>query len=210
MLLLRTEDGGKSWSALPLPEADSSQAMAGGADPDMGESPTLADSSLAGQTRWWVGHGFDKCEIATLDELQTWKTSSPYGAVNLYIGGSCRACANSGLTAGFVTQASQQGWRFIPTWVGPQSACWSPTRCEDHRISNDLAVAYTQGVAEADSAVAVAIDLGLALPDGSGTIVYFDLEAYPQSDPACRPAAARTSAAPSRPRPWAAGKRPKP
>ncbi|MBN1135553.1 MAG: DUF1906 domain-containing protein [Anaerolineae bacterium] len=187
--LVRTEDGGKSWTSLPLPEADSTQATADGVVPDVAEFPALPGVDLTGQTRWWVGHGFDKCEIATLDELQTWKATSPYGAVNLYIGGACRACPNTGLTAEFVTQASQQGWRFIPTWVGPQSACWTSDRCVSHRISNDPAVAYAQGVAEADSAIAVAIDLGLALPDGSGAIVYFDLEAYPQSDPACRPAA---------------------
>jgi len=186
--LLRTENAGKSWIALALPEADSSQATAGGAGGNATEPSVLPGADLDGQTRWWVGHGFDKCEIATLAQLQTWKASSPYGAVNLYIGGSCRACANSGLTAEFVTQASQQGWRFIPTWVGPQSACWAPNRCEDHRISNDPDVARAQGIAEADSAVAVAIDLGLALPDGSGTIVYFDLEAY-GSDPTCRAAA---------------------
>jgi hypothetical protein len=122
-----------------------------------------------------------------LDQLQTWIASSPYDAVNLYIGGSCRACSNTGLTAEFLTQASQQGWRFIPTWVGPQSACWGGG-CSS-RISNDPSIAYNQGASEADSALAVAISLGLAEPDGSGTIVYYDLEGYGGADPSCRNAA---------------------
>jgi photosystem II stability/assembly factor-like uncharacterized protein len=186
--LLRTEDGGESWSVLPLPEADSSQATVGGTVPDAAESPAPVDApGAASRTRWWIGQGFDKCECATLGELQTWKASSPYGAVNLYIGGSCRACANSGLTAGYVAQASQQGWRLIPTWVGPQSAC-SSSSC-GNKISNNPAVAFAQGEAEADSAVAVATDLGLALPGGSGTIVYYDLEYYNLNDPACQEAA---------------------
>ena len=186
--LVRTEDGGKSWKILPLPEAGSSPAAAGSTVTDAGESPTPADAPTASRTRWWVGQGFDKCEASALDELQTWRDSSPYGGVNLYIGGSCRACANSGLTAEYVAQITQQGWRLIPTWVGPQSAC-SSSSCDD-QIDNDPTVAYAQGVAEANAAVAVAINLGLALPDGSGTIVYYDLEYYNDNpdDPTCREA----------------------
>jgi photosystem II stability/assembly factor-like uncharacterized protein len=183
--LLRTEDGGKSWSALSLPEAGSSTATGGAVEaPTPGEAP-----GTASRTRWYVGQGFDKCEAATLSQLQTWKAESPYGAVNLYIGGSCRACANSGLTAEYVAQITQQGWRLIPTWVGPQSAC-SSSSCDDP-ISDDPAIAYTQGITEADAAVEVAIDLGLALPDGSGTIVYLDLEYYTDDpdDPTCRESA---------------------
>jgi uncharacterized repeat protein (TIGR01451 family) len=107
--------------------------------------------------------------------MQNWITNSPYGAVNLYIGGSCRSCPNSALTASYVSQLSQQGWKFIPTWVGPQSAGWGGS-CGS--ISNDPATAYNQGVSEANAAIDVAIDLGLALADGSGTIIYYDLENY--------------------------------
>ena len=143
--------------------------------------------SLSSQTEIFVGQGFDKCEIPTLSQMQNWITNSPYGAVNLYIGGSCRSCSNSALTASYVSQLSQQGWKFIPTWVGPQSACWGGS-CGS-RISNDPATAYNQGISEANAAINVAIDLGLASADGSGTIIYYDLEVYDTTNTACRNAA---------------------
>jgi hypothetical protein len=70
--------------------------------------------------------------------------------------------------------------------MGVQSACWGGG-CDT--ISNDPAVAYNQGIGEADAALAAAIDLGLAEFDGSGTIVYYDLEGYGGADPTCRIAA---------------------
>lgn len=184
--LLRTDNAGRNWAILPLPEQQMPEMPASQPAPDL-TSPARSNSASLSQTEPWLGQGFDKCEIPTSEQLQTWKTHSPYGAVNLYIGGSCRGCANQGLMANYVTQASQQGWKFIPTWVGPQSACWPAPYCD--RISNDPSAAYSQGLAEADAAVAAAINLGLASPDGSGTIVYYDLEGYGGGDPACRAAA---------------------
>ena len=92
------------------------------ADQFRSQAYTVAEDgmqSLSGQTEVFVGQGFDKCEIPTLSQMQNWITNSPYRAVNLYIGGSCRSCPNSALTASYVSQLSQQGWKFIPTWVGP-------------------------------------------------------------------------------------------
>lgn len=186
--LVRTGDAAKSWSTLPLPEVGLHKIVtADSAAATSKPSPSASLPGLTSQTEPWIGQGFDKCEIPTLGDLQTWKTNSPYGAVNLYIGGSCRGCPNSGLTADWVAQAAQQGWKFIPTWVGLQSACWSSPYCD--RISNDPSTAYNQGLAEADAAKAVAVSLGLAQPDGSGTIIYYDLEGYGGADPTCRAAA---------------------
>jgi regulation of enolase protein 1 (concanavalin A-like superfamily) len=126
----------------------------------------------------FTGQGFDKCEIPTLSQLQIWITNSPYKVVNLYIGGSRRSCANSALTSSYVTQLSQQGWKFIPTWVGPQ--------CRYGDISSDLTTAYNQGVAEANAAINAATNLGLTLPDSSGTIIYYDMEGYTSQNPNCR------------------------
>lgn len=120
------------------------------------------------QTEIFVGQGFDKCEIPTLSQMQNWITNSPYRAVNLYIGGSTRSCDNPTLTASYVSQLGQQGWKFIPTWAGPQAA----------GISNDPITAYNQGISEANAATDVAKNLGLALTDGSGTVIYYDLESY--------------------------------
>ncbi len=125
--------------------------------------------------------GFDKCEIATTSQLQTWWNASPYRDVNIYIGGSARACANSGLNASWVNAARAQGWNFIPTWVGPQAPC-SGYRS---RFSSDPTTAFNQGRAEADAAHQRMRELGLA--DGS-TLVYYDMEAYDTTNSACKAA----------------------
>src|SRR5687768_1450581 len=67
--------------------------------------------------------GFDKCFVPTINQMQRWWDSSPYWNVNVYIGGAARACAQSNLTPNWVASVHQQGWNFIPTWVGPQAPC---------------------------------------------------------------------------------------
>jgi hypothetical protein len=138
-------------------------------------------------TTAYAGQGFDACEIPTLPQMQAWWNSSPYSAVNVYIGGSMRACANSALSASYISTLYAQGWRFIPTWVGLQAPCWSTN--PDYVFSSTESVAYTQGVNEANAAIAVAQSLGLTNADGSGTIVYYDLEKYSETNTACRNAA---------------------
>lgn len=177
--LLRTRDGGQSWTPLPLPGTDSAKAAR---DRIVVESVTVSgakrtDRSITGQaqgdkTAIFIGQGFDKCEIATPTQLQTWRTASPYRVVNLYIGGSSRYCANTALSAALLAQLNGQGWQFIPTWVGPQAPCTSYAS----RISSDLDTAYNQGLAEANAALDVAANLGLTLADRSGTVIYYDLE----------------------------------
>ena len=70
-----------------------------------------------------------------------------------------------------------QGWRLIPTWVGPQAPCTNYIR----RISADPVEARLDGVAEADAAVAAAAALGL----GEGTPLYYDVEYYDEFDQSC-------------------------
>lgn len=159
--LLRTNDGGVAWQTIALPDAPNVRAPSGG-------------------TQIVQGQGFDKCEVPTLAQLQTWWNASPYRAVNLYIGGSSRACANSALSNSYVSQMSAQGWKFIPTWVGPQAACSGYAS----RMSSDPTTAYQQGVSEANSAADVAANLGL-----SNSVLYYDLEAYDTSNDTCRNAA---------------------
>ncbi len=190
--LLRTGDGGQSWKPLLLPEAASAKTRR---DRIIVESVTVSGAKREGgsitgqevgaQTAIFMGQGFDKCEIASPSQLQTWLAASPYRVVNLYIGGSSRYCANAALSAALLAQLSGQGWQFIPTWVGPQAPCTSYTS----RISSDLNTAYTQGLAEATAALEVAANLGLTLADRSGTVIYYDLEYYPYTNTACHNAA---------------------
>ena len=185
--LLGTRDGGAHWQPLILPVTSQGPLQ---------ESFLLADKRLSSarsnllpgadvDTQPYFGHGFDICQIASLSTMQTWWTRSPYNAVNLYIGGSARACSNSVLSASYLSQLNSQGWRFIPTWVGPQASC----SFYSSRMSSNVVTAYNQGIAEADKALNVAVTLGLAGADKSGTVIYYDLEAYDTSNSDCRAAA---------------------
>ena len=123
-------------------------------------------------------HGFDKCGLPTVEQMQTWWLESPYWVFNIYLGGSSFACDNPGLTSDWVWQVSQQGWDFILTWVGPQSPCFTTSK---PKISYDETLAYQQGQDEADLAIAAADNLGL----NGDKIIYYDLEAYTDTT-ACR------------------------
>ncbi|HAV76689.1 MAG TPA: hypothetical protein DCX53_04965, partial [Anaerolineae bacterium] len=179
--LLQTRDGGSTWQEIQLPNIRpaNSQSMPHLLD----RSVTMSALPNLGNTEIFIGQGFDKCEIPPLSQLQTWWDHSPYKTVNLYIGGSSRACSNSALTATYVDQMYEQGWKFIPTWVGPQAPCTGFLS----RMSNDVATAYNQGVEEANLAVERLSELGLTYSDKSGSIAYYDIEYY-GTNTACRAA----------------------
>jgi photosystem II stability/assembly factor-like uncharacterized protein len=170
--LLLTTDGGATWQNLDLPAPQSGASVADTFHTTY--SPEMNSASGAENAQVLIGQGFDKCEIPTLSQLQAWAGNSPYQAVNLYIGGTNRTCSNTSLTAAFLRQAYQQGWKFIPTWVGPQAPCSGYAS----RLSNDPGTAFSQGLAEANLAVERLAALGLTLPDKSGSVVYYDIENY--------------------------------
>jgi len=165
-MLFATHDGGTTWQKMQLP-------VAGG----------LADGLLAEQTIL-IGQGFDVCDAPSLNDLQTWRNNGPYRAVNFYIGGAARGCANTLLNAAYLSRAAAMGWVFIPTWVGPQTPCSVFSK----KFSSDVNVANAQGKAEAEQAASRAISLGLGSAT-TPTVIYYDLEAYPVSDANCRAAA---------------------
>ena len=118
--------------------------------------------------------GFDACSLATVAQLQTWWTSSPYKTVGVYIGGDEFACSSglSSLTPSYVSSVLSQGWEIVPIWVGPQGVQTSTNFT--YTISSTPATANAQGVTEADSAVAAMISLGM----GQGSTIAYDMEAY--------------------------------
>jgi hypothetical protein len=188
--LLQTTDGGATWSPLPLPGGQSSlqQDFPTPASPS---SMPADGEAAAGLNFVYHGDGFDTCMIGalpTLAEMQNWFTNSPYRVRNLYLGGSSLPdCGH--LTLSYVQQLAQQGWVFIPTWVGPQPPCASVA----HKFSQDPAAAFNQGLIEADLALSAASSLGFTLAGQSGTIIYYDVEFYhpppPPDDMPCRQAA---------------------
>lgn len=126
--------------------------------------------------------GFDRCNVPSIADMQTWWNDSPYYTINLYIGGSLSHCGNQELSSLWVQQAAKQGWTFIPTWVGPQAPC-SSFRL---RISYDPQISRRQGQAEAVSAIQASSQIGLL----GGSIIYYDVESYFQgaTNPSCRDA----------------------
>lgn len=140
------------------------------------------------RTNYLTGQGFDICEIPSEQALSKWKFNGPYAAVNLYIGGVSRACANVNLNTDgdlFLQALSIQGWKFIPTWVGHQAYCTNFT----YKMSSNVSSAYLQGRGNADDAARIAMKLGLAAEDQSGTVIYYDLEGFDSTDTGCLNAA---------------------
>ena len=126
--------------------------------------------------------GFDACHLPGISGMQTWWTHSPYSFYALYIGGislyhEC-AIANSS----WISAVHQQGWSFVPTWVGPQAPCsvWL------HKMSSDPAVAYQEGRQEAQAASEAAASRGLTNYGLGGTVIYYDMEVFGGASPECR------------------------
>lgn len=155
--LFHTQDGGQTWIPLALPASSVSPAPL---------EPELVTT----------GQAFDKCEVASLSQLQTWWDASPYQAVNLYIGGSLRACSNQALNADYLSEIDRQGWTLIPTWVGPQAACSGYSQ----RINYDPNKAFQQGIDEANAASQAAQNLRLW-----GQALYYDLESFETANEEC-------------------------
>ena len=123
--------------------------------------------------------GFDKCNPPSIANMQTWWDSSPYWSANIYIGGISLACDPYRLDPFWLHTVAEQGWTFIPTWVGPQAPCTTFR----YRMSSNASVAYQEGRDEADLAVSAATSLGLL----GDAVIYYDVEAYgSNASEACR------------------------
>jgi Rv2525c-like, glycoside hydrolase-like domain len=133
-----------------------------------------ADFAVGGGT--FTGAGFDTCTAPSLAALSAW-LASPYRAVGIYVGGVNRGCPDGNLSAAWVASATAGGWSLIPLYVGLQAPCLSGAK--QFRI--DPAAAATQGQAAATDAVRRAQLFGL----GPGSPLYFDMEGYSTTDPAC-------------------------
>ncbi|MGB9640186.1 MAG: glycoside hydrolase domain-containing protein [Anaerolineales bacterium] len=183
--LLKTENGGVNWSVITLPVPIHTKGLIKESitiNSNAETFKTTTNEAPQSLTAIYQGHAFDKCEVPTLTQLQEWIVSSPYRGLNLYIGGSLRACANSALTADYIAQIRDgQGWSLIPTWVGPQAPCTN----YKSKISSNASTAYQQGINEANSALTIAAALNIAHPDQSGTILYYDLEYYDTTNASC-------------------------
>jgi hypothetical protein len=122
----------------------------------------------------YTGLGFDTCAAPSVGQMQAW-TASPYHSIGVYIGGADRACAQANLTASWVSSVAAQGWRLAPLYVGLQAPC------SGIGATIDPNNAVSEGYNAALDAISHAQILGL----GSGTPIYFDMEAYNNADATC-------------------------
>jgi hypothetical protein len=135
---------------------------------------TVAEAASAPVTRgparnpFYTGLGFDTCSTPSAAQMKAW-ASSPYRAVAVYVGGANVACSQSNLTAAWVAGEQTAGWHLVPVYAGLQ-APGNSCGC----ASIDPSRATAEGTAAATDAVNNSKALGL----GSGTPIYFDMEAY--------------------------------
>ena len=125
--------------------------------------------------------GLDACNAPSVSQMRAFWRNTPYGWFNMYIGGSMRACANTNITSGWISQVRGIGWKLLPTWVGPQAPCTGYRS----RFSYDQGTAYNQGRNEAAAAMRVVRGLNMSVD----TPLVYDLEAYNTLDGACVAAA---------------------
>jgi hypothetical protein len=131
------------------------------------KAPAVATASVGGSV--FTGLGFDACSAPSTKAMAAW-AESPFRGVGIYIGGENSACSQPNLSASWVSAQTTAGWHLIPTYVGlqaPTSACSSCAKLTP-------AGAVSQGMAAAEDAVSAASAIGI----GSGSPIYFDMEAY--------------------------------
>ncbi len=124
---------------------------------------------VAASATRYRGLAFDTCTAPSRQAMAAWK-SSPYQAVGIYISGRNRACAQPELSAAWVKDVTEMGWKLLPISLGPQAPC----RDNKKKTPMKAKTAAAQGTAEAAAAVVAAQTLGL-LP---GSPIYADVEPY--------------------------------
>jgi len=120
--------------------------------------------------------GFDTCTAPSLATMEAWKAK--YSATAIYIGGQMVACDTGNLSSSWVEQTEAMGWSLMPTFVGLQAPCNSFSG----KINGKQAA--SQGTTAANQAIADAQSFGL----NAGSPIYYDMEAYDNTNSGCRTA----------------------
>ena len=93
----------------------------------------------------------------------------------IYIGGQEMGCDYGNLSKSWVQATEGMGWSLMPTYVGPQAPCNS---FSDEINPNQAA---SEGQQAASQAITDAGSFGL----GQGSPIYYDMEAYNETDASC-------------------------
>ncbi len=170
-------------AAAPRERASHASATQAGTGP---VSRGLLRATTEGVDRW-TGYAFDACRAPSSAVMDRWRVASPFLGAGIYIGGALRACPQRHLTPGWVRHQTEQGWRLLPIWVGPQASCTSYHRRITSRpgAQGRYPGARSQGIRAARGARAAASGLGI----GRGSTLWYDLEWFPAGNSKCRKSA---------------------
>jgi Domain of unknown function (DUF1906) len=117
--------------------------------------------------------GFDTCQAPSLRTMRVWRAR--FSATGIYIGGENRACGYGNLSRTWVQSVKVMGWSLLPNYVGPQPPC------DSFRGRINPGKAAAQGRSAAGWAIANARTLGI----GTGSPIYYDMEAYNDTKGRC-------------------------
>jgi hypothetical protein len=169
-----------------VPAGASAPAVAGGS---RGPSAEQLGLPQLRSPRSFTGFAFDRCVTPSSSDMDTWRTSSPFAGVGVYISGNSRGCPDSAqpyLSPQWVADQHRQGWRILGIHVGFQAPCFEagdPTPAK-LRMSSIPSQARRQGTEAATEAVARATYYGL----GPGSTLYLDIEWYDRMITTCNQA----------------------
>jgi hypothetical protein len=135
--------------------------------------PSSSSSSSPPPTAAGALAGFDTCGAPSLQTMKAWRAK--YAVAAIYIGGQEMGCGYGNLSKSWVQSAEAMGWSLMPTFVGLQATCNS--------FSDEInpSRAAQQGQQAATQAVSDAASFGL----GPGSPIYFDMEAYDETNASC-------------------------
>jgi Domain of unknown function (DUF1906) len=125
----------------------------------------------------YTADGFDTCTAPSEATMAAWHSSSPYRVAGVYIGGVNQACSYGYLSASWVAQEIQAGWRLIPLYVGPQASCVDQAGL--------ATISTKQAGAEGTAAAEDAVDDAKYFAMGRTSPIYYDMEAWDTDDAAC-------------------------
>jgi hypothetical protein len=120
--------------------------------------------------------GFDACTAPSLKAMRAWRAQ--YSAAAIYIGGADMACDYGNLSPSWIRSAEALGWSLLPVYVGYQAPCGSFSGLINPKQ------AAPQGRTAASNAAADAANFGLR----RGAPIYYDMEAYKETNAPCRTA----------------------
>lgn len=128
----------------------------------------------------FTGRGFDACTAPGGNVMNAWRQSSNFRSVGIYIGGISRACAQPRLSADWVRKRVGGGWHPLPIWVGLQAPC------ERDRFGHTMSSNPDTARAQGRRAAGAAADRAQNLAIGKGSVLYYDIEGYNNTNTTCR------------------------